>query len=356
MSPPLARTARLSTSAIRDMLRARVGQEWHAGDRLPPVKSLARYLGAGQSATNRAVQDLVREGLLTSRRRSGTVVANPHAGRPTLLNKTVLVVCGVPGSTSRFVDEIVRALGATVESASGRLERASAAPGSSTELPPHDVIVLVNPYVPTIQLFAGAAPLVIVSTSLDHLQLPALDYDLVGVDHRQGAALAGRHLRAAGVSEACFIGRQERGGNYDPTSTHRLAGFEAGWGRSVPRTHQIDCEGYSITAGGRGLRRYLALNKRPRAVFAVTDEIALGFLAAAASHGLEPVRDFLLVGFDGFEQTLDERDRTLTTLDVPLQEMGRRAGELLITRLSQPQSPPQRIYLGCRLYVGKTTR
>ena len=33
-------------------------------------------------------------------------------------------------------------------------------------------------------------------------------------------------------------------------------------------------------AGGRGLRRYMALSKRPRAVFAVTDEIALGFTHA----------------------------------------------------------------------------
>jgi hypothetical protein len=355
MGQPIARASRPSTSAIRDILRARVGQEWHPGDRLPPVKSLARYLGAGQSATNRAVQDLAREGLLISRRRSGTIVANPQAGRPTVLNKTVLIVGGGPGPASQFVDAIVRALAGTVETAGGRIEQASASVESEAPLLAHDLLVLVNPFVPIIKSLAGSAPVVIVSTSLDHLQMPALTYDLVGVDQRQGAALAGGHMRACGMTEACFVGRRERGGAYDATSTHRLAGFEAGWGQVVPPAYQIDCEGYSITAGGRGLRRYLALPKRPRAVFAVTDEIAMGFLAAGASHGLEAGRDFWLVGFDGVEQGKDAQERNLTTLDVPLQEMGRRAGQIIIERLTQPRSPSQRLYLGCSLYVGKTT-
>jgi LacI family transcriptional regulator len=103
------------------------------------------------------------------------------------------------------------------------------------------------------------------------------------------------------------------------------------------------------------LRRYLELPDRPKAVFAAADDIAMGFLAAAASHGLEPGRDFTLIGFDGLEQTSDSTGRTLTTIDVPLEEMGSRAGQLLIERLANPSMTRQRLYLGCRLFVGKTT-
>jgi LacI family repressor for deo operon, udp, cdd, tsx, nupC, and nupG len=183
-----------------------------------------------------------------------------------------------------------------------------------------------------------------------------LNCDLIGVDQEGGAYLAGQLFRELGITKACFLGRstvrdQPR---YDPLSAIRLRGFEAGLGAEVAQKHRIDSGGYSLTAGGRALTRYLAVRDRPKAIFAASDDIAIGFLVAAASHQLEAGRDFHLVGFDGHGMGRRIPEGPLTTVEVPAQAMGRAAAEAAANRLLQPDRPLQATTLACHLFVGRT--
>ncbi|MDR6413535.1 GntR family transcriptional regulator [Pseudarthrobacter sulfonivorans] len=51
------------------------------GSRLPTVRSLAADLGIAAGTVNRAYKELEAAGLIESRRRNGTVVAQPSPGR-----------------------------------------------------------------------------------------------------------------------------------------------------------------------------------------------------------------------------------------------------------------------------------
>ncbi|WP_420103010.1 UTRA domain-containing protein [Bosea sp. (in: a-proteobacteria)] len=62
--------------AIRDLI---VGGAWPPGTPVPPEHALMEQLGASRMTVHRALVQLAREGLITRRRRSGTVVASPPA-------------------------------------------------------------------------------------------------------------------------------------------------------------------------------------------------------------------------------------------------------------------------------------
>lgn len=63
---------------IRDSLAGRIAaQEWDAGEAIPPEGKLARHYGTSVHTVRRAVEQLVREGLLERRQGSGTYVRRP---------------------------------------------------------------------------------------------------------------------------------------------------------------------------------------------------------------------------------------------------------------------------------------
>lgn len=65
---------------LREQIAARVAaRELIAGDRLPPVRSLAESLGIAPNTVARAYRELEGEGILEGRGRSGTFVADDDA-------------------------------------------------------------------------------------------------------------------------------------------------------------------------------------------------------------------------------------------------------------------------------------
>ncbi|KRE18129.1 hypothetical protein ASE63_02805 [Bosea sp. Root381] len=67
--------------AIRDLV---LGGTWPPGTSVPPEHALMEQLGASRMTVHRALVQLAREGLITRRRRSGTVVATPPASHAML--------------------------------------------------------------------------------------------------------------------------------------------------------------------------------------------------------------------------------------------------------------------------------
>ena len=52
---------------------------WRPGDQVPPESALVREMGASRMTVNRAIRDLVQDGLLTRVQGSGTFVVEPRA-------------------------------------------------------------------------------------------------------------------------------------------------------------------------------------------------------------------------------------------------------------------------------------
>jgi LacI family transcriptional regulator len=101
-------------------------------------------------------------------------------------------------------------------------------------------------------------------------------------------------------------------------------------------------EGDFTTSGGRACASKLfelPLEKRPTAIFASSDQMAYGVLAAAEEYGISIPQDISLVGFDDLTPSPHVHP-PLTTVRQPFAEMGQFGIELLLSMLDKPHSPP----------------
>ncbi|MBN1090963.1 LacI family DNA-binding transcriptional regulator [Pantoea sp. 1B4] len=106
----------------------------------------------------------------------------------------------------------------------------------------------------------------------------------------------------------------------------------------------------SFSAGKAAMNQLLAGETRPDAVFAVSDTLAAGAMAAIQQAGLRIPQDIAVVGFDGSELA-DMVSPPLTTLAQPSREIGRRACELVLQKIIRPDSPPQCVIMQGELVV-----
>lgn len=100
----------------------------------------------------------------------------------------------------------------------------------------------------------------------------------------------------------------------------------------------------SFSAGKQAMMNLLAGEERPDAVFAVSDTLAAGAMAAIQSAGLNVPGDIAVAGFDGTELA-EMVTPPMTTLAQPSRDIGRRACELVIQKIDLPESPTERIIM-----------
>jgi LacI family transcriptional regulator len=157
---------------------------------------------------------------------------------------------------------------------------------------------------------------------------PGLDADVVMSDHRGGGELATHHLLDHGHRRIAFLGSRE----HVHSVVERRAGFEAVMQRA----------GASPAAVISGLRTpddsakaiHDLMNKpaphRPTAIFTAQNGLTLGAVRALHSLGLQ--HEIALVGFDHIDSA-DIVDPGITTVPQNAEDVGRRAGELLFSRI-----------------------
>ncbi|HEY4866235.1 MAG TPA: LacI family DNA-binding transcriptional regulator [Candidatus Dormibacteraeota bacterium] len=192
------------------------------------------------------------------------------------------------------------------------------------------------------------------------------DVSWVGIDDRGGAQLAAQHLldlghRSFGIVSFNLVPddyegpvtpeRHKMGSFHVPVE--RLAGYRqalesAGidW-ISVPIEERHPGPGGASAAGQSGGGVLLDRATRPTAILAMSDELALGVLRAAAQRGIEVPADLSVVGFDDTPAAA-AADPPLTTISQPHELKGATAGRLL---LDPPASGPQRVVLPTALVV-----
>jgi len=161
--------------------------------------------------------------------------------------------------------------------------------------------------------------------------LPALLVDDVAV----GRA-ATQHLLGLGHRDIAYIG-QSRGDESDvPAQRHR--GFvQAMEDAGVPLRDELTLDGDFTIEGGRRVARDLLARARPTAVFAASDEMAVGVLLAAQEAELRVPGDLSVIGVDGHELS---GVFGLTTIDQFPHRQGERAAELLLAELGEAVAAP----------------
>jgi LacI family gluconate utilization system Gnt-I transcriptional repressor len=152
---------------------------------------------------------------------------------------------------------------------------------------------------------------------------------LVGFSNTDAGWMAAEHLHARGYRRVAFLGR--RGGR----GALRLNGFRGACAvLGLTLVCEVLCEEVeSIADGSRLLAELFARSSDIDAVFSANDLLAIGALMEARRRKLAVPKDLAIIGF-GENDMAAEMLPGLSTIGVDSFELGRRAGRLLLARLS----------------------
>ncbi len=201
---------------------------------------------------------------------------------------------------------------------------------------------------PTIEaLVAAGFPFVLVNRHTDPLASNA-----VVPDDYAGAAAAVEHLIALGHRRIAHIagsdemstGHTRRRGYLETLRRHRL-----------PADPDLVVRGSFREPGGyEAMRRLLALPQPPTAVFAVNDLAAAGAVRAIEEAGLLVPTDISIVGFNDLS-TAFGTSRLLTTVRLPLHDMGRAAADRLLAQITGGLMSEEPLIIPVELVVRQST-
>jgi LacI family transcriptional regulator len=160
---------------------------------------------------------------------------------------------------------------------------------------------------------------------------PHSSLDTISVDNRRGGEMAVQHLIEQGCRRIGLIS--------GPADWWETSERQAGWRDALEQAglevanRRIVPTDWSVEGGDRAMQRLLEQSPEIDAVFASSDDIALGAIAAASRAGRRIPDDLALVGFDNIPQAAYFQP-PLTTIDQPLTRTGRAAVDRLIERIA----------------------
>jgi LacI family transcriptional regulator len=186
---------------------------------------------------------------------------------------------------------------------------------------------------------------------VDPLHRPPEGVQSIAATNFQGGLDATAHLLSLGHRRIATI----TGSLDQDNAIARLAGFRAAMlraGVTVEEDLVIHAQ-YGVDQGYNRTQRLLASAEPPTAIFAASDDTALGAIRAIRDAGLHVPDDISVIGFDDLSYAR-WTDPPLTTISQPLIEMGDSAVELLMRSPERP-GRNERIELSTRLVVRGST-
>lgn len=152
----------------------------------------------------------------------------------------------------------------------------------------------------------------------------------ITIDNAGGARGVVRHLASLGHRHIAFIGGPAKNADAE----QRRRGFRAG-----VKTHGIrglEMHGdFTEDSGYEAGKAIAAMKPRPTAVFAANDSMAIGALSAFRDARVRVPDQIALVGFDDIP-IARFLDPPLTTVKVPIAELGRRGLQILVGEDGHP--------------------
>ncbi len=204
---------------------------------------------------------------------------------------------------------------------------------------------------PLLQAIADQGiPAVLVNRNTSGSRLP-----YVGGDERTGVHLAVEHLAGLGHRRIAHLA-----GPVDTsTGRERAAAFRQAMlqhGLPTPRALIRACSAYTEAAGEAATEALLAGGHDFTAVVAGNDLIAIGALSILAGAGLSCPGDVSVVGFNDLP-LVDKLTPALTTVTLPLREMGVLAAQILLDRIDGrvPENGVTQSLLGVQFTVRGST-
>jgi LacI family transcriptional regulator len=277
--------------------------------------------------------------------------------RGLMLRKSGIVGLVLPDLHGEFYSEIIRGANLRAREMEHNLLLSSALPGDDAEtwLSAIGERALIDGLAVMVSdtMAAGIGetlaelhlPIVVLDDEIDGVQ-----HDSVIIDQRQGALAVMKHVvEECGAKRVFFVGGLET--NIDTQArykAYRDVLRAAGLNFSKEDVYHLD---YTYESAYRLATRRVRDWAGPKhCVFAANDEMAAGIIAGANAKNVAVPGDLGVVGFDDTRVAQMTRP-LLTTVRVPMSQMGAKAVELLCQRIAEPDRPPEKVSLNAELMV-----
>jgi LacI family transcriptional regulator len=178
-----------------------------------------------------------------------------------------------------------------------------------------------------LQLLVDAGVPAVVQGAYD----PASPLPCIGFDNRAAMTLMARHVFATGRRRVAILAGISRDNDRvrDRVAAIRLVASAEGLNpAAIP---VAECR-YDVTEARRAAAGLIGCASRPDAILCINDILAIGSVLAARDAGLSVPADIAVTGFDDFD-VAGTFTPPITTIRVPVVEMGRRVAEALLQRL-----------------------
>jgi DNA-binding LacI/PurR family transcriptional regulator len=174
----------------------------------------------------------------------------------------------------------------------------------------------------------------------------------VDVDNRGGGSKAIRHLLELDRHAiATIAGPQDMAAGADRLAGYRESLVTAG---RVLDDRFVEVADFTLEGGRAAMQRLLERAPEIDAVFAASDLMALGAMAAIQASGRSIPTDVAVIGFDDSSLAASAMP-ALTSIRQPIEEMGHEMARLLMEEIRDPGRPPRRVILDTELVNREST-
>lgn len=191
-------------------------------------------------------------------------------------------------------------------------------------------------------------PIVLAATIEENHLIPS-----VNIDYEQAAFEAVTHLLDKGHTRVAYV----TGPANDPINEKKLEGYRRALEEhGIAYDEALVVEGdYSYDSGIEAYEKIAELEEKPTAVFAGTDEMALGIIHGAQDHGVQVPEQLEVIGFDNTRLATMVRPR-LTTVVQPMYDIGAVAMRLLTKYMNKEHVENHIVVLPHRIEYRESTK
>lgn len=326
------------------------------------IKDIAKELGVSVATVSRALSGSHEVNSDTKQRvldkaRELRYKPNIHA-RNLLKNRTAMIGVVVPEFVTFFFPEIIISIQEVMNKAGYQVLICQSNESSKQERRNvqmledgmvEGLIVSVAKESRNIELYEGLInrhiPVVFVNRVL-----PDLEASQVIIDDVKWAFKATEHLIKCGYRTIAHLA----GNEHLSVTQRRIQGYtEALRAYDLPVEERLIMHvGVQQERAKVGADYLLSLKKRPDAIFAVNDPIAIGTILEFKKRGIRVPEDIAIIGFS---ESPMGKIMELSSVAQPTFEIGYAAAELLLKKINDPNSPVETRILEAKLNIRNST-
>lgn len=337
---------------IKEQLKKEIAV-MQVNEKLPSRPQLCKRLDTTRTTLDKAIRELVNEGLLTAYNGSGTYVAEHTVDQLAIKGSWGVII---PSITEAIYPSMVRGI-----------ENVAQKNGFTITLCNSDSSVKKQERYVQQMIRSGVSGLIIVPVvtddprityelyeQLSKVQIPLvfcnrgvqnMDVPLVTSNSYYGGYLATKHLISRGYRHIAYISRRKYCTNVERCQGYLTALVEAGLEieREIIVLQSKDCT-TNEEAGYREMNRLLEEGHKMDAVFCFNDYVARGVIKAAMEHGLKISEDLGIIGYDN-EVFGSMMEPSITSVSYHNLEIGEKAAELICDMIQKKTLHEFKYYL-----------